>query len=170
MASSPVAVTSEDSVNSNLATLMAPAEPLPGEVREPLSGGASTPSGGRASPKTARPSPAPVPATARREAAMRDYRIYRPNVVMRRVAAELTDAVTRYRGVRPNKNTNNDDTINNNNHATLAERFQQSTLHKLRQLGLYANAGRQQHQQQQSRDSGETFPAEYTAQAVTTRS
>ena len=28
---------------------------------------------------------------------------------------------------------------NNNNHAVLAERFQPSTLHKLRQLGLYTN-------------------------------
>ena len=44
MALSSVAVTSEDSANSNLATLMAPAESLPGELREPLSGGASTPS------------------------------------------------------------------------------------------------------------------------------
>ena len=43
MASSSVAVTSEDSANSNLVTLMAPAESLPGEVREPLSGRASTP-------------------------------------------------------------------------------------------------------------------------------
>ena len=42
--------------------------------------------------------------------------------------------VTRYRGVRPNNN-------NNNNHATLEERFQSSTLHKLRQLGLYTNTG-----------------------------
>ena len=38
MASSLVAVTSEDSANSNLATLMTPAESLPGEVRELLSG------------------------------------------------------------------------------------------------------------------------------------
>ena len=30
-------------------------------------------------------------------------------------------------------------TTHNNNHATLAERFQPSTLHKLRQLGLYTN-------------------------------
>ena len=66
MASSSVAVTSEDSFNSNLATLVAPAEPLPGEVRKPLSGEASTPSGGRASPETARPSPAPVPATTKK--------------------------------------------------------------------------------------------------------
>ena len=36
MASSSVAVTSKDSANSNLAILMAPAEPLLGEVREPL--------------------------------------------------------------------------------------------------------------------------------------
>ena len=82
MASSSVAVTSKDSANSNLATLMAPAESLPGEVREPLSGGASTPlsgeastslsggastpSGVRVSPETTRPSPAPVPATEKR--------------------------------------------------------------------------------------------------------
>ena len=46
MASSSVAVTSENSANSNLATLMAPAESLPGELREPLSGGASTPLSG----------------------------------------------------------------------------------------------------------------------------
>ena len=55
MASSSVAVTSEDSTNSNLATLMAPAESLPvsygnflsGGASTPLSGGASTPSGVR---------------------------------------------------------------------------------------------------------------------------
>ena len=148
MASSSVAVTSEDSVNSNLATLMAPAESLPGEVREPLSGGpstplsggASTPSGVRASPVTARPSPAPVPATARTGAAIRHNRIHRPNVVTRRAAAELTGTVTRYRGVRPKKNNNDDDSnINNNNHEALAECFQPSTLHKLRQPGLYNN-------------------------------
>ena len=45
MASSSVAVTSKDSANRTLATLMAPAGSLPGEVWEPLSGGASTPSG-----------------------------------------------------------------------------------------------------------------------------
>ena len=140
MASSSVAVTSEDSVKSNLATLMAPAEPLPGEVRKPLTGGASTLRGGRASPKTAQPSPAPVPATARTEAAIRNHRIHRPNVVTRRADAELTGAVTRFSGVRPNKNNNDDDdNINNNNHAALAERFQSSTLYKLRQLGLYIN-------------------------------
>ena len=42
-ASSSVAVTSEDSTNSNLAALMAPVESLPGEVRDPLSAGPSTP-------------------------------------------------------------------------------------------------------------------------------
>ena len=123
MTSSSVAITSEDSVNSNLATLMAPSELLAGEVREPLLGGASTPSEGRASPETVRPSPAPVPATATRGAAMRENRIHRPNVVTRCAAAEVTGAVTRYRGVHPN--------INNNNHTALAERFQPSTLHKL---------------------------------------
>ena len=123
MTSSSVAITSEDSVNSNLATLLAPAEPLAGEVREPLLGGASTPSEGRASPETVRPSPAPVPATVTRGAAMRDNRIHRPKVVTRCAAAEVTGAVSRYRGVHPN--------INNNNHAALAERFQPSTLHKL---------------------------------------
>ena len=126
MASSSVAVTSKDSASSNLASLMAPAESLPGEVREPLSGGASTPlsgrastplsggaptplsggastpSGVRASPEIARPSPAPVPATARTGAPIRNNRIHRPNIVTRRAA----------------------------------ERFQSSTLHKLRQLGI----------------------------------
>ena len=131
MTTSSVAITSEDSVNSNLATLMAPAEPLTGEVREPLLGGASTPSEGRASPETARPLLAPVPATATRGAAMRDNTIYRPNVVTRRAAAEVTGAVTRHRGVRPN--------INNNNHAALAERFQPYTLHKLRRRDIYTN-------------------------------
>ena len=66
---------------------------------------------------------------------MRNNKIHRPNVVTRRAATEPTDAVNRYRGVRPNNNNND-----NNNHATLAERFQPSTLHKLRQLGcLYTN-------------------------------
>ena len=156
MASSSVAVTSEDSANSSLAILMASADSLPGEVREPLSGGASTPfsgrastplsggastaSGGRASSKTAGPSPALVPARARTGAAIRNNRSHRPNVVTRGAATELTGAVTRYRGVRPNNNNNNDDnSVNNNNHAALAERFQPSTLHKLRQLGLSTN-------------------------------
>ena len=111
MASSSVTVTSEDSANRSLAILMAPAESLPGEVREPLSGGASTPlsggestpSGVRASPETTRPSPAPVPPTARTGAAIRNNMIHRPNVVTRRAAAELTGAITRYRGVRPTK-------------------------------------------------------------------
>ena len=146
MASSSVAVTSGYSANSNLVTLVAPAEYLLGGVREPLSGGASTPlsggvstpSGVRASPKTVRPSPAPVPATARTGAAIRNNRVHRPNVVTRRAAAELTGAVTRYKGVRPNRNNNDDDDNINNNHATLAERFQPSTLHKLLQLGFYA--------------------------------
>ena len=67
---------------------------------------------------------------------MRNNRVHRPNVITRRAAAELTGAVTRYKGVRPNKNNNDDDdNINNNNHA--AERFKPSTLHKLRQLGIY---------------------------------
>ena len=166
MVSSSGAVTSEDSVKSSLAILVAPAESLPDEIREPLPGGASTPSGGRASPKTARPSPALVPATARTGAAIRNNRIHRPNVVTRRTATELTGAVTRYRGGRPSSNnhaalaeyfqpstlhklrqpglytntdTPDDNDINNNNHAALAQRFQPSTLHKLRQLGIYTN-------------------------------
>ena len=53
-----------------------------------------------------------------------------PNVVTRRAAAESMGVVIRYRGVRSN---------NKDNHAVLVERFQQSTLHKLRQLGLYTN-------------------------------
>ena len=55
---------------------------------------------------------------------------YRPNVVTR---PEPTGAVTRCRGVRPNNNNSK------NNHMTLAEHFQPSTLHKLRQLDLYTN-------------------------------
>ena len=79
-----------------------------------------------------------MPATARRGAAIRNNGIHRPNVVTRRAAAELTGAVTRYKGVHPNKNNNDeDDHINNNNHVALAEHFQPSTLHKLRQLGIY---------------------------------
>ena len=92
------------------------------------------------SPETARPSPAPVPATVRTGDDIRNNRIHRPNVVTRRAAAELTGVVTRYRGVRPNKSNNDDDkNITNNNHAALAEYFQPSTLHKLRQPGLYTN-------------------------------
>ena len=176
MVSSSVAVTSEDSANSNLATLVAPAECLLGETREPLSRGAptplsrgaSTPSGVRASPETAQPSPAPVPATARAGAAIRNNRIHRPNVVTRRAAVELTGAITRYRGVHPN----------NNNHAALAECFQPSTLHKLRQLGLSTNTDAPDDNDinnnrfffKQPRSSGGTFPVKYAAQAATTRS
>ena len=48
VASSSVAITSKDGASSSLTILMAPAESLPGEVREPLSGEASAPlSGGR---------------------------------------------------------------------------------------------------------------------------
>ena len=160
MASSSVTVTFEDSVNSNVVTLMTPAEPLPVEVKEPFSGGASTPNGGRGSQKTAQPSPVPVPATAKMGVAIRDNIILRPNVVTRHAAAELTGAVTRYRGSHPNKNNNTDDNTNNNNHATLAERFHPSGLHNLRQLGLYTNTAhvrRRQHQHQQPCGSGETF-------------
>ena len=115
-----------------------PAEPLPGAVRELLSGGASPPSEGGASQETEGLSPAPMPATSRKVAAIRNSRIHRPSVVTRRATVELTGAVTRYKGVRPDKNNNDDDDIiNNNNHAALAERFQPSTLHKLRQLGIY---------------------------------
>ena len=119
-----------------------PAEPLPGEVREPLSGGASPLSGDRASPKTEGPWPVPVPATGRRGAAMRNNGVPRPNVVTRRAAVELTGVVTRYRVVHlvNNHNTNNNNhNTNNNNHAVLVERFQPSTLQKLRQQGLYIN-------------------------------
>ena len=80
-----------------------------------------------------------MPATSRRVAAIRNNRAHRPNVVTRRAAAELTGAATRYKGVRPNNNNNDNNNINNNNHAALAELFQPSTLHKLRQLGLYTN-------------------------------
>ena len=64
---------------------------------------------------------------------MRNYKIHQPNVVTRRAVAEMTGAVTRYRGVRPNNDNSK------NNHAALAELFQPSTLHKLGQLGLYTN-------------------------------
>ena len=74
-------------------------------------------------------SPTFVPATARRGIVMCNNRIPRPNVVTQRAATGLTGVATRYRGVR----------LNNNNHATLPECFQPSTLHKLRQLGLYTN-------------------------------
>ena len=73
---------------------------------------------------------------------MRNNRVHRPNVVTSRAAAELTGAATHYRGVRPNNNNNENKNINNNNHATLAELFQPSTLHKLRQLGLYTSTDR----------------------------
>ena len=48
--------------------------------------------------------------------------IHWPIVVTRRAAAEPTGVVIRYRGVRSN---------NNDIHAVLVERFEQSTLHKL---------------------------------------
>ena len=86
-----------------------PPEPLPGAA-----GGASPPRGASPKPEGARP--APMPATARRGAAIRNNRIRRTNVVTRRAVAELTGAVTRYWGVR-----------HNNNHAALAERFRSST-------------------------------------------
>ena len=73
---------------------------------------------------------------------MLDKWVNRPTVVTWRAAADLTGAVTRYRGVRSNKKNDDDDdnnNINNNNHEILTERFQPSTLHKLRQLGLYTN-------------------------------
>ena len=55
------------------------------------------------------------------------------NNKIRRNATEPTGVVTRYTGVRPNNNSNNE------NHAALVERFQPSTLHELRQLGIYPN-------------------------------
>ena len=84
-----------------------PAEPMPGVVRNPLSEGASLPCGGGTSTETAQLSPAPEPATIRKGVTMRNNNIPRPNVVTRRATVELTDAVTRYRGVRPNNNSNN---------------------------------------------------------------
>ena len=77
-----------------------------------------------ASQKTEGFSPAPMPAKSRRGGTIRNSRIHRPSVVTRGAAAELTGAVSRYKGVRPNKNNNDDDdNINNNNHAPLAQRF-----------------------------------------------
>ena len=79
-----------------------------------------------------------MPATSKRGAAISSNRVHRPNVVTRRAAVEQTGAVTRYRGVRPNKNNTPDDNIiNNKNLAALAECFQPNTLHKLQQLGIY---------------------------------
>ena len=135
-----------DLIRRDLRTLPAPfsgaassAEPFPGAVREPLSGGASPPSGGGASLEIEGVSPAPVPATTRRGAPMRNNRIHRPDVASWRTTTELTGAITRYRGVRSNNNNDDDNNINNNNHAALVELFQPSTLHKLRQLVLYTN-------------------------------
>ena len=68
---------------------------------------------------------------------MRNIRISRPNVVMRRAAAESMNVVTCYRGVFPSNNNNNNNNNRNNNHATLVDVFQPSTLHKPRQLGFY---------------------------------
>ena len=64
---------------------------------------------------------------------MHNDRIPEPNVLTRRPAARSTGVVIRYRRVRLNKSNNN------NNHAALAELFQSSTLHELRQLGPYSN-------------------------------
>ena len=63
---------------------------------------------------------------------MRNNRVLWPNVITRCASAEPTGTVIRYKGVRPNNN-------HNHNHAALTERFQSSTLHKLRQLRLYTN-------------------------------
>ena len=93
-----------------------------------------------------------MPAKSRRGTAERNNRIHWPNAVKRRAAAELTNAVTRHRGVRPNNSSNCDDNINNSNHVTLAERFQPATTRS-----QHSHAGRQQHQQQQSRGSDERF-------------
>ena len=54
-----------------------------------------------------------------------------PHPLTQRAAAQQTGVVTRHRRVRPNNN--------NDKYATLAERFQLSTIHELRQLGLYTN-------------------------------
>ena len=70
---------------------------------------------------------------------MRNNRIPWPNVVTRCAATKLTGAVNCFKGVRPNDNNNDDNNISNNSHAALVERFQLSTRHKLRQLGLYTN-------------------------------
>ena len=113
-------------------------EPLPGAVTEPLSGGTSPPSGG-ASQETKELSPAPVPATARKGAAMRNNRMNRPNVVTGRAAVELTGVVTRYRGVRPNNNNNdnNNDNDNNNNHVALAGHFQPNAAQAMTTRSLH---------------------------------
>ena len=77
-----------------------PAEHLPGAARKSLSGGAPPPRGEEASSETERLSPAPLAATARKGAPMRDNKIDRPNVVTQGAAAEPTGVVTRDRRVR----------------------------------------------------------------------
>ena len=47
--------------------------------------------------------------------------------------------VTRYKGVHPNNNNRNNRNNRNNNHVALINLFPPSTLHELRQLGLYTN-------------------------------
>ena len=71
------------------------AERLPRAVREPLSGGASPPSGRAASFETGGLSPAHVPATAKKGTAMHDNKISQSNVLMQRAAVEPTGVVTR---------------------------------------------------------------------------
>ena len=88
-------------------------------------------SGGGASLETEGLLTAPVPVTAKRDTTVRNNKLPRPNLVTRRATVEPMGAVTRYRVVRPNNSNNS------NNHAALVERFQPSTLHELRQLGLY---------------------------------
>ena len=135
VASSSVAVTSENSAYSNLSTLVVPAEYLLGEGREPLSWGALTPSGVRASPEQRDLRRPPCRLQQERGPLYATTGFIGPTSSR---GVQLTGAITRYKGVRPNKNNNNDDDdINNNNHAALAERFQPSTLHKLRKLGMY---------------------------------
>ena len=109
----------------------------------------------------------------RRGAAMRNNRMYRPNVVTRRAAAELTGAVTPYRGVSPNKTITTTTTTSTTTTTrlwrnVLAEYAVQAAT--VRSLHEGDHAGRRQHEQKQPRSSGGTFPDEYAAQAATTRS
>ena len=173
MASSLAPVISEDSVHSNIATLMAPAQPLPGEVRESLSKGASTPSGGRASPVTARPLPAPRADYSKNG---ERYTRQEDSSTQRRHAACCFGADGRgypLQGSSPRqkqqRRRQHQQQQPRGSCGTFPAEYapQAATTRSLHQHG---HAGRQQHQQQQPRGSGGTFPAEYAAKAAITRS
>ena len=113
-----------------------PVEPFPGAVREPCQGEhhRRVERGRRKKQSDFHRTPCHLQQEGGRYAQQQE-----PSVVTRRAAAELTGAVTLYRGVRSNNNDDDNDNINSNNLAAVTERFQPSTLHKLRKLDLYTN-------------------------------